>query len=426
MHLPPPIIDHHQHDTSITKRTDAFIRTLARLEHCSPQSLVTTTPSTNWLIFLNVSYDAGITGADLEHLLLHSIEVPDSIPLSSSVNDRFRIEMFLGSKPYSFVCCESVALAQLVYLNLHGKTVAAWGGRVLLLAYAACSLDHLLPHRCIVDPAATTACPVAGLTLIHDFVSVEEEQRLLWLLQHSRSHTRQSLNPLESNQASSTQPESNQPSSTQPSSTQPSSTQLESNQPSLNPLESNQPSSTQPESSDLEWEYLHLRAALHYGSRFNYPRNSVDHTSPFSLLRPLLDQLTINHYLPGGGIAPHSDTHSSFKGPIIIVSIGSGVVMEFRQRIPKPPHAHLEIPESSSVPDATKIHYTTINIYLAPRSLLVMEKDARLGWQHAIRPRKMDLVDGKVCERGERWSLTFRTLRDAADSCTCQWPYLCN
>lgn len=46
--------------------------------------------------------------------------------------------------------------------------------------------------------------------------------------------------------------------------------------------------------------------------------------------QPELDQLTINNYNPGDGIAPHFDTHSPFEEKIVIVSLGSGLVMSFK------------------------------------------------------------------------------------------------
>jgi hypothetical protein len=47
-------------------------------------------------------------------------------------------------------------------------------------------------------------------------------------------------------------------------------------------------------------------------------------------LRP--DQCTVNEYLPGQGIAPHVDTHAAFDDAILSLSMGSGIVMEFRRQ----------------------------------------------------------------------------------------------
>ena len=38
------------------------------------------------------------------------------------------------------------------------------------------------------------------------------------------------------------------------------------------------------------------------------------------------DQVTVNEYLPGQGIAPHVDTHSAFEDGIASLSLGSSCV----------------------------------------------------------------------------------------------------
>jgi alkylated DNA repair dioxygenase AlkB len=48
-------------------------------------------------------------------------------------------------------------------------------------------------------------------------------------------------------------------------------------------------------------------------------------------------------------------------------------------------------------------------VWLQPRSLLLLQGDARYRWSHAIAPRKLDRVDGTLVRRTEtRVSLTFR------------------
>jgi alkylated DNA repair protein alkB homolog 8 len=44
-----------------------------------------------------------------------------------------------------------------------------------------------------------------------------------------------------------------------------------------------------------------------------------------------LDQLTVNKYPAGIGLAPHVDAHSAFSGAITSLSLGSAAVMEFRR-----------------------------------------------------------------------------------------------
>ena len=44
-----------------------------------------------------------------------------------------------------------------------------------------------------------------------------------------------------------------------------------------------------------------------------------------------VDQMTVNEYACGVGLAPHIDTHSAFQGPIMSLSLAGHTVMEFRQ-----------------------------------------------------------------------------------------------
>ena len=71
---------------------------------------------------------------------------------------------------------------------------------------------------------------------------------------------------------------------------------------------------------------------------------------------PQIDQLTVNEYTPGVGLAPHIDTHSAFTGAIISLSLGGPAVMVMRRE-----------QEQRAV-------------QLPPRSLLVMGGEARYAW----------------------------------------------
>ena len=46
------------------------------------------------------------------------------------------------------------------------------------------------------------------------------------------------------------------------------------------------------------------------------------------------DQVTVNEYPPGCGIAPHVDTHSAFTETILSLSLGDRCVIEFRHPNP--------------------------------------------------------------------------------------------
>jgi alkylated DNA repair dioxygenase AlkB len=50
------------------------------------------------------------------------------------------------------------------------------------------------------------------------------------------------------------------------------------------------------------------------------------------------------------------------------------------------------------------------SLFLPPRSLLLLQGDARYHWQHGIAKRKSDVVDGVKIQRRRRVSLTFRSV----------------
>ncbi|KAK8739581.1 hypothetical protein OTU49_003413 [Cherax quadricarinatus] len=129
------------------------------------------------------------------------------------------------------------------------------------------------------------------------------------------------------------------------------------------------------------------------------------------------DQLTINRYLPGQGIPPHVDTHSSFTDEILSLSIGGGVNMDFRY-----------IPSNSEGMKNKPCHYV---VYLPPRSLCVMTGPARYEWSHGICPRMTDVVPNKnsttglqLLPREERVSFTFRKVRHG--ECWCRIATVCD
>ncbi|MEO9457695.1 MAG: alpha-ketoglutarate-dependent dioxygenase AlkB [Lentilitoribacter sp.] len=95
----------------------------------------------------------------------------------------------------------------------------------------------------------------------------------------------------------------------------------------------------------------------------------------------------MNEYLPGQGIAPHVDCVPCFDNTIASLSLISSCEMNFR---------NLDYPELKS------------NLYLKPRSLLVLKDKSRLDWTHGIAPRKSDVVNGVRLSRTRRLSLTFR------------------
>jgi len=100
------------------------------------------------------------------------------------------------------------------------------------------------------------------------------------------------------------------------------------------------------------------------------------------------DQMLVNEYFPGQGIAMHRD-YSPFDRTVVSLSLLSPCIMDFR---------HVESGQRES-------------FLLEPRSLLVLNDEARYEWQHGIAPRKSDRWQGTVISRARRLSVTFRLLK---------------
>ena len=97
------------------------------------------------------------------------------------------------------------------------------------------------------------------------------------------------------------------------------------------------------------------------------------------------DQMLVNEYEPGQGIALHHD-HRPFDRTVVSLSLLSSWVMEFRN--PK-------VGQRAAM-------------LLERRSLLVLNDEARYEWQHGIARRKSDRWQGNVIPRSRRLSVTFR------------------
>jgi len=149
---------------------------------------------------------------------------------------------------------------------------------------------------------------------------------------------------------------------------------------------------------DVEpWDAALSRRVQHYGHRYNYKARQVG--GPLGpmpgWLAPLCfrmvqdagfdrpaEQVIVNEYLPGQGIGSHTDS-AAFGPSVASLSLGSGIVMVLQGQGPG-----------------------RLELYLPPRSLLVLSGPARATWRHGIASRKMDPGYGP---RGRRVSLTFRT-----------------
>ncbi|TPX42058.1 hypothetical protein CcCBS67573_g10537 [Chytriomyces confervae] len=135
------------------------------------------------------------------------------------------------------------------------------------------------------------------------------------------------------------------------------------------------------------------------------------------------NQLTLNRYPPGSGISPHVDTHTRFDSPITSVSLLSPVQMEFRTLY----YSDSTSPVTSTTPQLQPTH-KTLHVQLPPRSICFMAGASRFGWEHGIRARKADVMNCTRVERALRVSLTFRgvRIREEEVKCDCVWDGLCD
>ncbi|KAI8915821.1 hypothetical protein EDD86DRAFT_196929 [Gorgonomyces haynaldii] len=297
-----------------------------------------------WIVLLNCSYSSGVHGAVLEQWL-------------KQYSGYKRAQMFYGEIPFVFVEFQSIPdatrfldSAQVYQPLLDRKVVAEY-----------CYIQPEFPPPALTDPSDIIKA-VPGLIVDQDFVNESEETELI--------------------------------------------------------------DAFVAEGEKGRWQKLQNRNVQHFGFRFDYAlkqvdKDALDRESAFpDWIQPLLDryrtnyphnpkpdQLTLNHYHPGGGIAPHCDTHSSFLSPLLLISLGSDIIMEFKQTIPKE---------------------ETVFVVLPKRSLAIMGGDSRYGWEHVIRPRKVDLINGFLHERKDRYSLTFRTVRPDDQPCDCHFKHYCS
>ena len=143
---------------------------------------------------------------------------------------------------------------------------------------------------------------------------------------------------------------------------------------------------------DTSWQRRRQSFGETYGKRPAVSRELPSWAIPLierfqhdGLSERLFDQLLINEYMPGQGIAPHCD-YAPFDRTVASLSLLSACVMDFRQTATDRRHALL----------------------LEPRSLLVLSDDARYDWTHGIARRQTDCWHNIRFPRERRLSATFR------------------
>jgi alkylated DNA repair dioxygenase AlkB len=101
---------------------------------------------------------------------------------------------------------------------------------------------------------------------------------------------------------------------------------------------------------------------------------------------PAPDQVIVNEYEPGQGIAPHIDCVPCFGPTIASLSLGGTAEIQFENR---------------ATSERLEVHFS-------PQSLLLLTGPAWFEWHHGIAARKSDPVGRKRLPRKRRISLTFR------------------
>ena len=147
------------------------------------------------------------------------------------------------------------------------------------------------------------------------------------------------------------------------------------------------------------WSSELSRRVQHYGYKYDYKNRSVDESMRVDDLLPWMkvygqkfvdrglfsdvpDQAIINEYKIGQGIGKHIDCQPCFNDTIASLSLLSGCIMEFSR--------------SEEV----------LELYLEPKSLLVISAEARYNWFHGIPARRFD----HGVARARRISVTFRNV----------------
>ncbi len=154
--------------------------------------------------------------------------------------------------------------------------------------------------------------------------------------------------------------------------------------------------------NNQSWNTTLKRLTQHYGYNYNYKSSKTNYIGELpnvyqKCISKLLndkyiserpDQIIINRYLPGEGISAHIDKPTIFKNKIYSLSLGSGCTMIFENK------------------DNNEIK----NIYIPPKTLLIMEDDSRYKYTHSIKSIKSDIVNNNKIKRKTRYSITFRNM----------------
>ncbi len=153
-----------------------------------------------------------------------------------------------------------------------------------------------------------------------------------------------------------------------------------------------------------EWRDDLSRRVQHYGWRYDYKARAITPDMHIGALPDWLarlaqrlydetglfdkvpEQVIVNEYVPGQGIAMHTD-HRGFGPTVCTISLLDDWEMDFAENWKDKTPALLQ-----------------------KGSCVLLTDSARSVWQHGIAPRKTDSLLGGQRNRKRRLSLTFRTV----------------
>ena len=153
-----------------------------------------------------------------------------------------------------------------------------------------------------------------------------------------------------------------------------------------------------------EWRNDLNRRVQHYGWRYDYKARAITPDMHIGALPDWLDdlaqklydetelfdrkpeQVIVNEYLPGQGIAMHID-HRGFGPTVCTISLLDDWEMDFSENWKDKSHALLQ-----------------------RGSCVLLTESSRDDWQHGIASRKSEPSASGRRQRGRRLSLTFRTV----------------
>lgn len=155
----------------------------------------------------------------------------------------------------------------------------------------------------------------------------------------------------------------------------------------------------------MPWETTLKRRVQQYGFRYDYrkAKNMVmshkdNYIGPLpeflqqvatrlfdeKIFTEIPDEVLVNEYLPGQGIANHIDCLPCFDDTVVSLSLGSQCIMDLKKED------------------------KTIYKHLEKNSILILKGESRYEWSHGIRANKSDIINGKWINRTRRVSVTFR------------------